>query len=65
MRSVKTDRRNSQKCFGVNIEGKDVSESIISRPAPLPPAPFVFSSTLAEKKKAPLKASAVLNKQHH
>ena len=53
----------TKKCLGVNISGKDVFESIISRPAPPPPAPFVFSSTLAEKKKAPLlKASTVLNK---
>ena len=52
-----------KKCLGVNIQGKDVFESIISRPAPPPPVPFVFSSTLAEKKKAPLlKASTVLNK---
>ena len=57
-----TDRRNSKKCLGVNIEGKDVFESIISQPAPLPAAPFVFSSTLVEKKKAVLKASTVLNK---
>ena len=52
----------AKKCLGVNIEGKDVFESIISRPAPPPPAPFVFSSTLVEKKKTPLKASTVLNK---
>ena len=53
----------AKKCLGVNIAGKDVFESIISRPAPPPPAPFVFSSTLVEKKKAPLlKASTVLNK---
>ena len=53
----------AKKCLGVNIQGKDVFESIISLPAPPPPAPFVFSSTLAEKKKAPLlKASTVLNK---
>ena len=53
----------AKKCLGVNIQGKDVFESIISRPAPPPPAPFVFSSTLAEKKEAPLlKASMVLNK---
>ena len=50
------------KCLGVNIEGKCVFESIISRPAPPPPAPSVFSSTLVEKKKAPLKASTVLSK---
>ena len=43
----------AKKCLGVNIAGKDVFESIISRPAPPPPAPFVFSSTLVEKKKAP------------
>ena len=49
-------------CPGVNIEGKDVLASITSRPAPPPSAPFVFSSTLVEKKKSPLKASAVLNK---
>ena len=30
----------------VNINGKDVFESIILCPAPPPPAPFVFSSTL-------------------
>ena len=53
----------ANKSLGVNIQGKDVFESIISRPAPPPPAPFVFSSTLAEKKKAPLlKASTILNK---
>ena len=55
----------AKKCLGVNIEGKDVFESIISRPAPPPPppVPFVFSSMLVEKKKAPLlKASTVLNK---
>ena len=53
----------AKKCLGVNIQGKDVLESIIPRPAPPPPAPFVFSSTLVEKKKAPLlKASPVLNK---
>ena len=53
----------AKKCLGVNISGKDVFESIISRPAPPPPAPFVFSSPLAEEKKAPLlKASTVLNK---
>ena len=52
----------AKKCLAVNIAGKDVFESIISRPAP-PPAPFVFSSMLAEKKKAPLlKASTILNK---
>ena len=39
------------KCLGVNIAGKDVFESIISRPAPPPPAPFVYSSTLVEKRK--------------
>ena len=53
----------AKKCLEVNIAGKDVFESIISRPAPPPPAPFVFSSTLVEKKKAPpLKASTILNK---
>ena len=52
----------AKKCLGVNSEGKDVFESIISRPAPPPPAPSVFRSTLVEKKKAPLKASMVLNK---
>ena len=53
--------KTAKKCLGVNIEGKDVFESIISWPAdPPPPAPFVFSSTLVEKKKAPLKASMVL-----
>ena len=36
-------------------------ESIISRPAPPPPAPFVFSSTLVEKKKVPLKRPNSLN----
>ena len=48
----------AKKCLGVNIEGKDVFESIISRPAP-PPLCLVFSST---QKKFPLKASTVLNK---
>ena len=43
---------------------KDIFESIISWPAPPSPAPFVFSSTLVEKKKAPLKASTVLTKSH-
>ena len=53
----------AKKCLGVNIAGKDVFESIISRAAPPPPAPFVFSSMLVEKKKAPpLKASTILNK---
>ena len=53
----------AKKCLGVNIAGKDVFESIISRLAPPPPAPFVFSSTLVEEKKAPLlKASTILNK---
>ena len=52
----------AKKCLGVYIEGKDVFESIISRPAPPPLAPFVFLSTLVEKKNAPLKASTVLNK---
>ena len=53
----------AKKCLGVNISGKDVFESIISWPAPPPHAPFVFSSTLVEKKKGPLlKASTVLNK---
>ena len=41
-------------------EGKQVFESIISRP--VPPAPFVFSSTLVEKKKVLLKASTILDK---
>ena len=55
--------KQPKKCLGINIAGKDVFESIISRPASPPPAPFVFSSTLVEKKKAPLlKASTVLNK---
>ena len=30
----------AKKCLGVNIQGKDVFESIIPRPAPPPPAPF-------------------------
>ena len=50
----------AKKCLGVNIEGKQVFESIISQPAP--PMPFVFSSTLVEKKKVPLKASTILSK---
>ena len=33
----------AKKCLVVNIQGKDVLESIISGPAPPPPAPFVFS----------------------
>ena len=45
----------AKKCLGVRIKGKDVFESTISRPAPRPPAPFVFSSKLVEKKKAPPK----------
>ena len=53
----------AKKCLKVNIAGKDVFESIISQPAPPPPAPYIFSSTLVEKKKAPLlKASTILNK---
>ena len=52
----------AKKCPGVNILGKDVFESIISRPAPFPPVLFVFSSTLVDKKKVPLKASTVINK---
>ena len=39
----------AKKCLGVNIQGKDVFESIISWPAPPPPTPFVFSSSLVEK----------------
>ena len=54
---LKQIAETAKKFLGVNIEGKDVFESIISQPAPPPPAPFVFSSTLVEKKKAPLKAS--------
>ena len=50
----------AKKCLGVSIKRKEVFESIISQPAPPPPVPFVFSSTLVEKKKAPLKASMVL-----
>ena len=51
------------KCFGVNTEGKDVFEAILSWSAPPSPAPSVFSSTLVRKKKVPLlKASSVLNK---
>ena len=30
----------AKKCLGVNIAGKDVFESIISRPAPPPPPPL-------------------------
>ena len=52
----------AKKCLGVNIQGKDVFESIILRPAPLPPALFVFSSALVEKKAPLLKASTVSNK---
>ena len=53
----------AKKCSGCNIAGKYVFESITSRPAPPPPAPFVFSSMVVEKKKAPLlKASTILNK---
>ena len=59
----KQTAETAKKCLGVNIKGKDVFESIISRPAPPPPAPLVFSSTLVEKKKAPLtKAATILNK---
>ena len=51
----------AKKCLGVNTAGKYVFESITSWPAPPPPAPFVFSSTLVDKKKAPLlKASTIL-----
>ena len=49
----------AKKCLGANIEGKQVFKPIISRPAPPPPTPFVFSSTLVEKKKVPLKASTI------
>ena len=60
---AKQTTETAKKCLGVNIAGKDVFEFIISRPAPPPPAPFVFSSMLVEKKKAPLlKASTILNK---
>ena len=53
----------AERYLGVNIQGKDMFESVISWPAPPPTAPFVFSSTLVEKKKAPLlKASIFLNK---
>ena len=52
----------AKKCLGVNFEGKQVFESIISRPASPPLAPFVFSSTLVEKNKVPLKASTILSK---
>ena len=55
----------AKRCLGVNIAGKDVFESIISRPAPPAPAPFVFSSTLVEKKKALLKASTIDSRLHH
>ena len=51
-----------KNAYGVNIESNDVFKLIISWPAPPPPVPFVFSSTLVEKKKIPLKASMVLNK---
>ena len=30
----------AKKCLGVNIQGKDVLETIISRPAPLPQRPL-------------------------
>ena len=33
----------AKKCLGVNIEGKDVFESIISRPAPLPLLPLFLA----------------------
>ena len=54
----------AKKCLGVNIEGKQVFESIISRPGspPPPPVSFVFSFRLVEKKKAPLNASMILLK---
>ena len=35
--------RTAKKCLGINIEGKDVFESIISRPAASPPATYVNS----------------------
>ena len=53
----------AKKCLGVNIQGKDVLEAIISRPAPPPPTPFVFSSALVEKKKAPLLIASTVLKQ--
>ena len=52
----------AKKYLGVNKEGKDLFEFIILRPAPPPPSPFVFSSKLVEKKKAPFQASTVLSK---
>ena len=48
---LKQITKTAKKCLGVNIDNKDVFESIISWPAPPPPAPFVFSSNLVEKKK--------------
>ena len=58
---LKQIAETAKKCLGVNIEGKQVFESIISRPAPPTPAPFVLSSMLVEKKKVPLNSSRILN----
>ena len=54
----------AKKCLAVNIEGKDVFESIISLPAP-PPQRLLSSAPRWLRKKVPLKASTVLTRPHH
>ena len=41
----------AKKCLGVNIQGKDVFESIISRPAPLPQRPLFLVPRWLRKRK--------------
>ena len=41
----------AKKCLGVNIQGKDMFESIIPRPAPPPPAPFFLAPRLLRRRK--------------
>ena len=40
----------AKKCLGVNIQGKDVFESIISWPAPLPQRPLFLAPRLSRRK---------------
>ena len=41
----------AKKCPGVNIQGKDVFESIISRPAPLPQRPLFLAPRWLRRRK--------------
>ena len=41
----------AKKCLGVNIQGKDVFESIISRPAPLPQRPLFLAPCWSRRRK--------------